>query len=258
MDSATTPYYNAMTANPLRYRGYIYDTETGFYYLRSRYYDPSIGRFINSDGFVAGVSDTVNGYNLFAYCFNNPVTNADNLGQWGWNTVAGIALGVTVVVAAAAFAASTGGIALLAIGVSEAAVKTIITSAFIAGVAAGSVNLAEQTIRSEGEEYDYGELIDVTMDSTYEKMVDKLVMGQLGKLKKVSKFFRKHEAIYDITKSSIKVAIPYYANQVAHKIVGKSMKDEYVEEVQGNYIVDIFFTLAKVAVKKSWSDWEGV
>lgn len=39
--------------NPIRYRGYYYDTETGFYYLQSRYYDPSIGRFINADSFAA-------------------------------------------------------------------------------------------------------------------------------------------------------------------------------------------------------------
>ena len=36
--------------NPLRYRGYVYDTETGLYYLQSRYYSPGWGRFINADG----------------------------------------------------------------------------------------------------------------------------------------------------------------------------------------------------------------
>lgn len=35
--------------NPLRYRGYVYDTETRLYYLQSRYHDPKIGRFINAD-----------------------------------------------------------------------------------------------------------------------------------------------------------------------------------------------------------------
>ena len=35
--------------NPLTYRGYIYDSETGFYYLQSRYYDPTVGRFLNAD-----------------------------------------------------------------------------------------------------------------------------------------------------------------------------------------------------------------
>ena len=61
--------------NPLRYRGYYYDSETGFYYLNSRYYDPETGRFINADGYVStgqGISAT----NMFAYCENNPVSRA--------------------------------------------------------------------------------------------------------------------------------------------------------------------------------------
>ncbi|MBQ8354945.1 MAG: RHS repeat protein, partial [Oscillospiraceae bacterium] len=53
--------------NPIRYRGYYYDTETGFYYLQSRYYDPSIGRFINADSFASTGQGFV-GYNVFAYC----------------------------------------------------------------------------------------------------------------------------------------------------------------------------------------------
>ena len=57
--------------NPLRYRGYYYDTDTGFYYLQARYYDPSICRFINADSYAI----TGQGYlgcNMFAYCLNNP------------------------------------------------------------------------------------------------------------------------------------------------------------------------------------------
>ena len=56
--------------NPLRYRGYVYDQETGFYYLNSRYYDPAVGRFISADRQLA--LKNVIGTNLFAYCFNNP------------------------------------------------------------------------------------------------------------------------------------------------------------------------------------------
>ena len=59
--------------NPLRYRGYVYDTETGLYYLQNRYYDPEVGRFINSDILVStgqGLLDN----NMFAYCRNNPAS----------------------------------------------------------------------------------------------------------------------------------------------------------------------------------------
>ncbi|HBL84814.1 MAG: hypothetical protein A2Y17_01510 [Clostridiales bacterium GWF2_38_85] len=58
--------------NPFRYRSYYYDSETGFYYLNSRYYDPQVGRFINADGLL-GANQDLAGYNLFAYCSNNPV-----------------------------------------------------------------------------------------------------------------------------------------------------------------------------------------
>ena len=68
--------------NPFRYRGYVYDSETGFYYLNSRYYDPETGRFINADSVIADVGGDLRGYNLFVYCFNNPVNMSDALGNW--------------------------------------------------------------------------------------------------------------------------------------------------------------------------------
>ena len=68
--------------NPLRYRGYYYDNETGYYYLQSRYYDPSICRFINSDlpEYAQVQKDYYAGTNLFAYCCNEPVNNSDPTG----------------------------------------------------------------------------------------------------------------------------------------------------------------------------------
>ena len=62
--------------NPLRYRGYVYDTETQFYYLQSRYYDPNMCRFINADSYVS-TGQGVLGNNMFAYCRNNPVCRVD-------------------------------------------------------------------------------------------------------------------------------------------------------------------------------------
>ena len=76
---ATGSFEVAAYANPLRYRGYIYDDETGFYYLQSRYYDPAVGRFINSDTFVSTGQGFV-GFNLFAYCGNNPICRVDSQG----------------------------------------------------------------------------------------------------------------------------------------------------------------------------------
>ena len=67
--------------NPIRYRGYYYDTETGLYYLQSRYYDAEVGRFINADGYISTGQGTV-GSNMFAYCGNNPVNRTDNTGRF--------------------------------------------------------------------------------------------------------------------------------------------------------------------------------
>ena len=71
--------------NPIRYRGYYYDTETGLYYLQSRYYDPDTGRFINADDVdFIGVTGTIPSHNLFAYCENNPVNLVDATGCYAW------------------------------------------------------------------------------------------------------------------------------------------------------------------------------
>lgn len=71
-------------ANPLRYRGYYYDTETGYYYLQSRYYDASICRFINADiPEVTQLSkDISSGANLFVYCYNDAINSVDSDGYW--------------------------------------------------------------------------------------------------------------------------------------------------------------------------------
>ena len=97
------------TYNPFRYRGYFYDVETGLYYVSSRYYDPEIGRWINVDGEISEIGGDVLGYNLFAYCFNNPVNMHDPTGEWPkWlsgalniaggtlQVLAGTALGATI------------------------------------------------------------------------------------------------------------------------------------------------------------------
>ena len=81
--------------NPIRYRGYYYDNETGFYYLQTRYYDPTICRFINADNYELVMQlgqGIVGGFNVYSYCFNNPIMLIDDGGFWpksfnynGWN-----------------------------------------------------------------------------------------------------------------------------------------------------------------------------
>ena len=67
--------------NPIRYRGYVYDTETSLYYLQSRYYDPFTGRFLNADIYCDANTGTSLSTNMFAYCENNPVQYKDSNGH---------------------------------------------------------------------------------------------------------------------------------------------------------------------------------
>ncbi len=81
--------------NPLRYRGYYYDTETGFYYLTTRYYDPEVCRFINADGYIS-TGQGFTGFNMFAYCLNNPVCYEDSYGKMAVANSDGSAIAVAL------------------------------------------------------------------------------------------------------------------------------------------------------------------
>ena len=97
--------------NPIRYRGYYYDAESGLYYLLTRYYDPAVGQFISPDSFEYLDPHTVGGIDLYAYCSGNPVMYTDPYGTtewWEW------LLGCLVVVGLAAAAVVTGGAAAAA------------------------------------------------------------------------------------------------------------------------------------------------
>ena len=96
----TTQYHNnglTSTAryNPFTYRGYYYDADLGLYYLNSRYYDPDIGRFISPDttDILTTTPTGLTDKNLYAYCDNNPITRADNGGEF-WHILVGAAVSI--------------------------------------------------------------------------------------------------------------------------------------------------------------------
>ena len=75
--------------NPIRYRGYYFDSDSGLYYLKSRYYDPNLQRFINSD-VIPVTGQGFIGSNMFAYCLNNSVCIGDDGGYFANWLVGGL------------------------------------------------------------------------------------------------------------------------------------------------------------------------
>ena len=164
------PYLHIV--NPIRYRGYYYDTETGFYYVSSRYYDPEIGRWINADttdvltATPMGLTDK----NLFAYCDNNPVMRADYGGDF-WHIVVGAAAGALIggVVKAVSNAIEgkslTDGLATAMLaGAASGALAS--TGVGIVGMVAGNAaismaeNAANQVIENKGfNNFDVGDML---------------------------------------------------------------------------------------------------
>ena len=128
-------------ANPIRYRGYYYDTETGLYYLVSRYYDPETGRFISPD-VVAEEG------NLYAYCVNDPVNRADDSGYLSQKfdkIFKYVAIGVAVAATVALAATTVITTSKVAIGIASIAAGTA-----IGGLVGGLMN------ENKGERFTYG------------------------------------------------------------------------------------------------------
>ena len=142
--------------NPFRYRGYYYDTETGLYYLKSRYYDPEVGRFITIDDTSYLDPDTINGLNLYAYCGNNPVMRVDENGNSWWDNLWKVIVGVVVIGALVAGSVLTAGtlsvvLAGAAIGAIGGALGSVVSTAvtgdwgnfgnnFLVGIGAGAIS----------------------------------------------------------------------------------------------------------------------
>ena len=144
---ASEDYVTLANLNPFRYRGYYYDSETGLYFLQTRYYDPEVGRFISRDSIEYADPETICGLNLYAYCGNNPVMATDPTGRaawWEW-LVAGIVTAV-LVVGAVALNVITAGTASVFIGVGVAAITGAAAASalsFSASIVSGNLDLGQ-------------------------------------------------------------------------------------------------------------------
>lgn len=126
------------STNPLRYRGYYYDSETGFYYLQSRYYDPATRRFINADVYSSTDSSDAVSCNMFAYCGNNPTSRSDETGDF-WIFIVGAVVGAVVnAVSTAVDAVKEGGLDALSDGKTWAKIGVSAAGGLVSGALAAS------------------------------------------------------------------------------------------------------------------------
>lgn len=182
--------------NPIRYRGYYYDVETGLYYLNSRYYDPEIGRFINADttDVLENAQYDINGLNLYAYCDNNPVAGRDDEGDMSfWKKLAiAAAVVVAVAVVAAVVTVATGGTATAAlcavgstfVGAAKGAVVGAVTGAVggaVTGAVTGAVEGYQETGTLEGTLKGMGKgAAKGAVQGAQDGMLSGMVMGGIG------------------------------------------------------------------------------
>ena len=125
--------------NPFRYRGYYYDKETGLYFLKTRYYDPEICRFINVDDTAYLDAESINGLNLYAYCADNPIMNVDPDGTAWWHWLLGglAAVALATVVVASAILTMGASLIPITVGFSIGAVSGLVAQG-VANVAGGN------------------------------------------------------------------------------------------------------------------------
>ncbi|MBR2974657.1 MAG: RHS repeat-associated core domain-containing protein [Clostridia bacterium] len=126
---AISDQYAWANVNPFRYRGYFYDTDLGLYYLQSRYYDSNTGRFINADTIDHLDPKNINGLNLYAYCYSNPIKYVDPSGH-----------SATAIIIALVVGAVVGGIVGAGVGVVKAKANgEDVTAAVISGIVSGAI-----------------------------------------------------------------------------------------------------------------------
>lgn len=148
--------------NPFRYRGYYYDVETNLFLVSSRYYSPELCRWISPDDIEYLDPESVNGLNLYCYCFNNPIMYIDPDGhspKWlDCLLIAGMAaaaIALTIVSCGSASAAIAP-LAFAYFGIAANTTLAITTAAAVVtsvGIAAFAVADIQSVITDGGSNY---------------------------------------------------------------------------------------------------------
>ena len=243
--------------NPIRYRGYYFDSDSGLYYLKSRYYDPNLQRFINSD-VIPVTGQGFIGSNMFAYCLNNSVCIGDDGGyfaNWLVGGLGGAAVGAISaaikgdnIAAGALQGAVSGAIAGAAVDmalvtVASGGLAVIAIGGLIAfgGGAAGSIAGEMTHAAVTGEQYNAdgnatkravaaGALNTVSLGTSSILKSTKMVKAE--PLKSIKDFFSRAFS------GSLKPTIVNGAKEIGYDIMSTFHAVQY--SIQGSFIGELF------------------
>ena len=174
--------------NTFRYRCYYYDTETGFYYLNARYYDPQTKRFISADSITTNTGTDVLGYNLYSYCKNSPVGSADYDGHDPQTLMLELSLLSELGAAWATFQAAVAGLsagaaAAAGVGIVVCGAVTLHNIYIGAKIVGAVVDAAKDKNKKEIAEEGTGEAEKKTGDSNTQERPTKKAKSGTGKEK---------------------------------------------------------------------------
>ena len=264
---------NITETNPIRYRGYYYDTEMRLYYVNSRYYDPAVKRFLNSDDDLLSATspETLTDKNYFAYCDNNPVSRTDGEGTI-WHIVAGAVIGgvlnsITDIKGVVDAYKSDGNVkqAWLHLGISftTGAVSGGLSMTGVGAVASAGINAA----LSGGGEF-LNQVVDHNFDETkidYTSIAYETAFGAVTSFEKgagsksatdlgkgtINKTFKRFDAVYK--KKGLKAAVKSYKGKAAQQAgyylrstkkmtsgLKKNIKSNLKSKVLGGIIKSVF------------------
>ncbi|MBU5489448.1 RHS repeat domain-containing protein [Butyricicoccus intestinisimiae] len=231
------------TLNPIRYRGYYYDSELNMYYLQSRYYDPVMKKMVYADDESVSEKATLRDHNLFSYCDNNPVNRADKVGEF-WNIVAGAVVGATLSTAACIFESMIDGEKIEAKSVICAAATGAATGAIdaacpaLSALAAGAADAISNAVSYSDKGFSRKEVTYIVASAIHTTVTAALDPGNTsgGVRSVVKKIIKKSDKISKTSKKTVKETIKQVC-RIAKKHPSKSVKiaaKAFAKEVKKN------------------------